>query len=113
MRDVSARVVRPRACRGAQVYTVPHFLLHYDDDDNRSSSASSSSPSPSRPSGGDGGWGYADAVRETIRIGGESGARGMWIGALLAAQRGGLDAIPADWAARTAHYDEASERAAR
>ena len=59
------------------VYTVSHAVLHNETQT------------------------YAEAICETIRIGGESGARGMWIGSMLAAHQGSVDAIPRSWANAT------------
>jgi hypothetical protein len=50
----------------------------------------------------DGGATFEDAIRETIKIGGENANRGSFIGSLLAAEAGSVaKAIPASWLNKT------------
>lgn len=66
------------------VFTAPHLLLHYN-----------------------GSVGFAQAVRETILLGGENANRGTFIASILAAAAGSVDAaVPKDWLARTTRGQE-------
>lgn len=66
------------------VFTAPHLLLHYN-----------------------GSVGFAQAVRETILLGGENANRGTFIASILAAAAGSVDAaVPKDWLARTTEGQE-------
>jgi ADP-ribosylglycohydrolase len=61
------------------VFTAPQLLLHYN-----------------------GSVPYETAIRETILLGGENANRGTFIGALLAAAAGSVDAaVPKSWLAKT------------
>lgn len=72
------------------ILTAPHFLFHY---------AASDPP-----------LSYTDAIRQTIKIGGENGDRGSFIGSLVAAAAATVEdplaAIPATWRANTTQFDE-------
>lgn len=50
---------------------------------------------------------FVDAIRQTIKIGGENANRGSFVGSILAAQTGNIDAaIPQKWKEKTAKYAE-------
>ena len=69
------------------VFTAPQLLLN---------GVSNSSTTPLT---------FVDAIRETIKIGGENANRGSFIGSILAAAAGSVDAsIPADWQRRTTRW---------
>lgn len=72
------------------VLTAPHFLLH---------GAQLSVP-----------YTFSDAIRETIKIGGENANRGSFIGSLLAAEsasaKNPTQAIPITWQEQTNRYKE-------
>ena len=78
------------------VFTSPQLLLH--------GAAGTAGGSGSGAGGGDGA--YVAAVRRTITIGGENADRGSFVGSILAAAHGSLDAIPSSWRRRTTRYDE-------
>ena len=75
------------------VFTAPHFLLH-------------NATSLSEPNSG---ITYVDAIRETIKIGGENADRGSFIGSLLAAAAATPSdpaaAIPVEWRKNTTQYE--------
>ena len=49
-------------------------------------------------------------VQQTILAGGDSGSRGLFVGAVQAARAGrAVDAIPSDWMAKTAAYGQAED----
>ena len=69
------------------VFTAPQLLLN---------GVSNSSTTPLT---------FVNAIRETIKIGGENANRGTFIGSILAAAAGSVDAsIPADWQRRTTRW---------
>ena len=72
------------------VLTAPQFLLH---------SEASTTP-----------MSFPDAIRETIKIGGENADRGSFIGSLIAAAAATVEdptvAIPTEWVNKTTRYDE-------
>ena len=52
---------------------------------------------------------YVSAVQQTILAGGDSGSRGLFVGAVQAARVGdAVTAIPSDWIAKTAAWGEVS-----
>ena len=87
------------------VFTAPQLLLH------GVSTTRSANANANANANGTGAAGkvltstYVDAIRETIKIGGENANRGSFIGSILAAAAGSADAaIPADWQNRTTRY---------
>ncbi|KAG1671083.1 hypothetical protein FOA52_000755 [Chlamydomonas sp. UWO 241] len=62
--------------------------------------------------GNDGQARFRAAIRANMLAGGDSAARAIVIGALLAAE-GGIDSIPPEWIARTSRYAEVATLAAR
>jgi ADP-ribosylglycohydrolase len=56
-------------------------------------------------------YNFTQAIRDTIKLGGENGDRGSLAGSLLAAAAGSLDAIPLEWQKSTTLYQRALQMA--